>query len=209
MTNEAVFRDIAARYDRVNSLLSFGQDVKWRKRGIDRLPPGKVIDLGAGTGAANEQLAPREITAIDPSEQMLALNPAADKRVAPGEALPVEDGTYDGVFSAFVFRNLDSIPQTLTEINRVLRPGGVAVIVDLGRPANPVLRLIHQIGSFVALNLVGLAVKNRDEYAYLNRTLDKLPQPKQLYADSPIPVHEIWRMGPLGFVYGIELRKPI
>lgn len=209
MTNEAVFRDIAARYDRVNSLLSFGQDVKWRKRGIDRLPPGKVIDLGAGTGAANEQLAPREITAIDPSEQMLALNPAADKRVAPGEALPVEDGTYDGVFSAFVFRNLDSIPQTLTEINRVLRPGGVAVIVDLGRPANHVLRLIHQIGSFVALNLVGLAVKNRDEYAYLNRTLDKLPQPKQLYADSPIPVHEIWRMGPLGFVYGIELRKPI
>ena len=165
MTNEAVFRDIAARYDRINSLLSFGQDVKWRQRGIDRLPPGKVIDLGAGTGAANAQLNPREITAVDPSEQMLALNPAADKHVAPGEALPFEDESYDGVFSAFVFRNLDSIPQTLAEIHRVLKPGGVAVVVDLNRPRNPILRAVHRLGSFVALNLVGLAVGNRSEYA--------------------------------------------
>lgn len=48
MTRRDVFRDIANRYDLINTLLSFGQDVSWRQRGIDRLPPGKVIDLGAG-----------------------------------------------------------------------------------------------------------------------------------------------------------------
>jgi demethylmenaquinone methyltransferase/2-methoxy-6-polyprenyl-1,4-benzoquinol methylase len=139
---------------------------------------------------------------------MLALNSAQDKHVAPGEALPLEDASYDGVFSAFVFRNLDSIPKTLTEIERVLRPGGVAVIVDLSRPRNAILRWIHRIGSFVALNLVGLAFGSRDEYSYLHGTLDKLPLAEELYSDSPIPVHDVWRMGPLGFVYGVELRKP-
>lgn len=208
MTNEAVFKDIADRYDRINTLLSFGQDVKWRRRGIERLPIGRVIDLGAGTGAANAQLAPRLVTAVDPSEQMLAINPAVDKHVAPGEALPFEGETFDGVFSAFVFRNLDSVPKTLREINRVLRPGGVAVIIDLGRPESAILRMVHRLGSFVALNAVGLAVGNREEYSYLHSTLDKLPQPDVIYADSPMPVHEIWRMGPFGFVYGVELRKP-
>ncbi len=208
MTRRDVFRDIANRYDLINTLLSFGQDVSWRQRGIDRLPPGKVIDLGAGTGAANAQLAPREITALDPSEKMLARNPVEDKRVGMGEDLPFEDEAYDGVFSAFVFRNLDSIPDTLAEINRVLRPGGVAVVVDLGRPPNRLLRLLHRAGSFLALNLVGLLAGSREEYAYLHRSLDKLPPPEQMYRHSPIPLHEVWRMGPFGFVYGAEFRKP-
>lgn len=207
MSNGEVFADIAGRYDRINKILSFGQDDAWRSRIIDRLPGGRVLDLGAGTGAANHLFGDREIVALDPSEPMLSLNRAPEKHVGVGEALPFEDGTFDAVFSAFVVRNLDSVESTLTEIHRVLRPGGKAGIVDLGRPRNPVARIIHRIGSAIALTAVGLAYRSLDEYRYLDRSLDKLPPPEQMYADTPLHLEHLERMGPFGFVYGVVLAK--
>lgn len=203
----AVFARIARRYDRVNRLLSFGQDGAWRRRAIAHLPPGTVIDLGGGTGAANPDLGDRTVIALDPAPQMLALNGAPARIVGKGEHLPFADGSIDGVFSAYVFRNLDSVPDTLDEIARVLRPGGVAAIVDLGRPESAWKRMLHRLGSAIVLPLVGLFVGGFREYRYLHRSLDALPQPQVIYADAPLEVERIWRMGPLGFVYGVILRK--
>lgn len=188
-------------------MLSLGRDDNWRRSAITHLPGGSVVDLGAGTGAANSDLGDREVIAIDPAPEMLSLNDATMRVVAKGEALPLGDESVDGVFSAYVFRNLDSIGATLDEIARVLRPGGVAAIVDLGRPDARWKRVLHRTGSAIVLPTVGLLVGGLHEYRYLHRSLDSLPQPAEIYADAPLQVEEIWRMGPLGFVYGVVLRK--
>jgi demethylmenaquinone methyltransferase/2-methoxy-6-polyprenyl-1,4-benzoquinol methylase len=127
--------------------------------------------------------------------------------VAVGERLPFRDAAFDAVFSAYVFRNLDSVPATLAEIARVLRPGGKAGIVDLSRPQGRAARRIHRLGTAVVLNLVGAAAGARDEYRYLHRSLDALPAPQELFAEAPLRLEQVWRMGPLGFVYGAVLAK--
>ena len=203
-----VFSRIARRYDRVNRILSLGRDDDWRRRAIAHLPDGVVVDLGAGTGAANPDFGDRTTIAVDPAPEMLSLNPALRRVVGKGECLPLADGSVDGVFSAYVFRNLDSIARTLDEIARVLRPGGVAAIVDLGRPESRWKRTLHRIGSAIVLPVVGFFVGGFSEYRYLHRSLDSLPQPQDIYADAPLNVEKIWRMGPFGFVYGVVLKKP-
>jgi demethylmenaquinone methyltransferase/2-methoxy-6-polyprenyl-1,4-benzoquinol methylase len=202
-----VFTRIAGRYDLLNRILSLGRDGAWRRSAIRLLPPGRVLDLGAGTGAANPEFGGRAVIALDPAPQMLSLNAAPDRVVAMGEALPFEDGCFDGVFSAFVFRNLESIPDTLAEIHRVLRPGGAAAVVGLSRPASPTKRAVHRMGTAVALPVAGAIVGAPREYWYLHRSLDNLPQPQDLFAGGPLAVERLWRMGPLGFVYGVVLRR--
>ncbi|MBI5156984.1 MAG: class I SAM-dependent methyltransferase [Acidimicrobiia bacterium] len=207
MSGREVFSRIAGRYDRLNRMLSLGRDDDWRRQAIAFLPPGRVLDLGAGTGAANPDLGDREIVALDPSSQMLALNPSTRRVVGKGERLPFSDGWFDGVFSAYVVRNLDSIPETLGEIARVLRPGGVAAIVDLGRPPAAWKRVLHRMGTAVVLPLAGATIGAVGEYRYLHRSLDSLPPPEEIYADGPLRLARVWRMGPMGFVYGVVLEK--
>ncbi|MCP3997339.1 MAG: class I SAM-dependent methyltransferase, partial [bacterium] len=188
-------------------ILSFGRDQAWRKRVIDMLPQGRLLDLGGGTGAANEVFGDREVVALDPSPEMLSLNQAGRRIVAVGEGLPFADGAFDAVFSAYVFRNLDSVEETVAEVARVLRPGGRLGVVGLGRPRSKVAATLHRFGSAVVLPVVGTIAGNRDEYVYLNQSLDKLPPPEQLFADTSMRKVSLWRMGPLGFVYGVVLEK--
>ena len=207
MSSREIFSRIARRYDRVNRVLSLGRDDDWRRSAIAHLPAGRVLDLGAGTGAANPDLGDREIVALDPAPEMLTLNAAVMRVVGKGERLPFPDGSFEGVFSAFVFRNLDSVPETLAEIARVLRPGGVAAIVDLGRPESKVKRVVHRLGTALVLPIAGATVGAFGEYWYLHRSLGSLPQPGVLYAEAPLVLEKLWRMGPMGFVYGVVLRK--
>jgi demethylmenaquinone methyltransferase/2-methoxy-6-polyprenyl-1,4-benzoquinol methylase len=202
-----VFSRIARRYDAVNRVLSLGRDGAWRRSAIAHLPPGAVLDLGAGTGAANRAFGTRRVVALDPSPQMLALNPQRGRVAGLGERLPFADGAFDGVFSAFVFRNLDSVPATLAEVQRVLRPGGVAAVLDLSRPPTPWRRRLHRAGTAVVLPVVGALAGSPREYWYLHRSLDALPPPEALFGDGPLLLERLWRMGPLGFVYGAVLRK--
>ncbi len=145
--------------------------------------------------------------ATDPSLPMLSHNACPARIAAYGEHLPLADSVLDGVFSAFVFRNLSSVDATLREIHRVLRPGGVAVIVGLTRPIGSIKRRLHQLGSAVFVPLVGRLARAPSEYKYLNASLDKLPPPERLFVDGPLVVQRTWRMGPLGFVYGAVLEK--
>lgn len=207
MTDE-IFARIARRYDVLNRVLSFGREQAWRRSGVRYLPEGRVLDLGAGTGAAMSIFGERRVVAIDPVTEMLERNPANARAVAVGENLPFADGAFDGVFSAYVFRNLISIDETLMEVARVLRPGGAMVVVGLGRPRRSASAAVHRAGTSVVLPLVGALVGARDEYAYLHRSLDKLPPPEEMFAGGPLRLERVWRMGPLGFVYGAVLRKP-
>jgi demethylmenaquinone methyltransferase / 2-methoxy-6-polyprenyl-1,4-benzoquinol methylase len=207
VSNGEVFSDIAGRYDRLNSILSLGRDQAWRRTAIDRLPDGRILDLGSGTGAANDAFGDREVVALDPSPEMLELNDAAYRLVAVGEALPFSDGSFDAVFSAYVFRNLDSVDGTLDEIHRVLRPGGMAGIIDLGRPEGSLAASVHRAGTSVVLPVAGMTIGAREEYSYLHRSLDKNPPPEELLASSPLRLVDTWRLGPMGFVWGALLAK--
>jgi len=202
-----VFSRIARRYDTVNRVLSLGRDGAWRRSAIALLPPGRVLDLGAGTGAANRDFGTRRVVALDPSAPMLALNSQRRRVAGYGESLPFADGAFDAVFSAFVFRNLESVPATLAEIHRVLRPGGAAAIVDLSRPASTWQRVLHRAGTAVVLPVVGAVAGSPREYWYLHRSLDSLPPPQVLFAEGPLVLERVWRVGPFGFVYGVVLRK--
>ena len=170
------------------------------------LEPGLVLDIGCGTGDTNFE--EREVIGIDPVVEMLRLSPVAAKVVAVGEALPVRDESVDGVFSAFVVRNLTSVDRTLEEIERVLRPGAAAVMIDLARPQNPLLRVVHRLATAIVLPLVGLVFARAPrEYWYLHKSLDSLPAPEVLYEDRGMLLEEVWRSGVFGFVYGVRLRK--
>jgi len=209
MSNGEVFSDIAGRYDRLNSMLSLGQDQKWRDTVVSRLPPGRLLDLGGGTGAANQIFGSREVVALDPSPEMLALNSAPMCVVAVGERLPFEKETFDSVFSAYVFRNLDSVDATMTEIARVLRPGGMVGVVDLGRgrPTGRLTSRLHRAGTAVVLPLAGMSIGAREEYVYLHHTLDKHPPPEKLLAGTSLTLVDTWRLGPMGFVWAALLRR--
>jgi len=205
--SDPIFARIAKRYDRINRILSFGQERSWRAVGVDMLAPGTVVDLGSGTG--DTDFGDRTVIGLDPVIEMLVLSPVPARVVAVGENLPLADESVDGVFSAFVFRNLTSVEDTLAEIERVLRPGAAAIVIDLGRPADPVLRWLHRLGTAILLPLVGLLFAGAPgEYWYLHKTLDSLPQPDELYAGRSLALEAVWRSGVFGFVYGVRLRKP-
>jgi demethylmenaquinone methyltransferase/2-methoxy-6-polyprenyl-1,4-benzoquinol methylase len=206
--SDPIFARIAARYDLINRILSLGQEKRWRARGIDMLAAGTVLDLGCGTGATDFN--GRVAVGLDPVIEMLALSPVRDRVVGVGESLPFVDASLDGVFSGFVFRNLSSIDDTLAEIDRVLKPGSTAVVVDLTRPRNGLLRFLHRMGTAVLLPLVGLLFAGAPkEYWYLHRSLDSLPPPETLFSGHALTPEHVWRMGVFGFVYGVRLRKTI
>jgi demethylmenaquinone methyltransferase / 2-methoxy-6-polyprenyl-1,4-benzoquinol methylase len=205
--SDPIFAKIALRYDLINRILSFGQEKKWRAIGVELLEPGLVLDLGCGTGDTDFE--GREVIGLDPVVEMIALSSVPARVVGVGEELPFRDEALDGVFSAFVFRNLTSIDRTLEEVQRVLKPGASAVIVDLSRPANTFLRSLHRIGTALILPLVGLLfARAPGEYWYLHKSLDALPPPEDLYANRGMVPEKLWRMGVFGFVYGVRLRKP-
>ena len=204
--SDPIFARIARRYDRINRILSLGRERSWRAMGVDMLEPGVVLDLGCGTG--DTDFAGRAVIGLDPVLEMLALSPVAARVVAVGERLPLADESVDGVFSAFVFRNLTSVDATLAEIERVLRPGGAAVVIDLARPRNPILRILHRAGTAVVLPLVGLLFAGAPkEYWYLHRSLDSLPPPEEIFTGRGLAVEQVWRRGLFGFVYGVRMRK--
>ena len=207
-TSDPIFARIAARYDRINRILSLGQERKWRASGVRQLNEGSVLDLGCGTGDTDFE--GRSAVGLDPVVEMLSLSSVEALVAGVGEQLPLKDESVDGVFSAYVFRNLASVNKTLAEMNRVLKPGSKAVIIDLARPTNPILRFIHRIGTAITLPIVGLLfARAPGEYWYLHKSLDALPPPERLYANTPLHLESVWRMGLFGFVYGVTLSKPL
>ena len=201
MSEKANFSNIYNFYDLINTVLTLGFDKSWREKAADNLVGTSVLDLGSGTGAAFDQLLNYETTAIDPDKKMLELNTFENKVLGSAENLPFEDKSFDNVFCSFVWRNISDTNKALEEVHRVLRPGGKFILLDMTRPKNSFLKMLHKIGTFKVLHLIGLLTFNLKEYRFLYKSLDFYPQPEDhLKKDTFIDL-QIERMGLFNFVY--------
>ncbi len=201
MSEKANFSNIYNFYDLINTVLTLGFDKSWREKAADNLIGTSVLDLGSGTGAAFDQLLNYETTAIDPDKKMLELNTFENKVLGSAENLPFEDNSFDNVFCSFVWRNVSDTNKALEEVHRVLKPGGKFILLDMTRPKNSFLKILHKIGTFKVLHLIGLLTFNLKEYRFLYKSLDFYPQPENhLKKDTFIDL-QIERMGLFNFVY--------
>ena len=134
-------------YDKVNRLMTFGQDKVWRRNVRNHANEGmKILEVGCGPGSFAEDLVGLDVTCLDPSAEMLRV---AKKRVdgarkkrgekpakyveAIAESIPLPDDTFDRVFCLFSFRDFQDKKKGLEEIFRVLKPSGQLVICDAGK----------------------------------------------------------------------------
>jgi demethylmenaquinone methyltransferase/2-methoxy-6-polyprenyl-1,4-benzoquinol methylase len=150
----AMFDAIAPTYERVNAVVSFGRDAAWRRaavRLVETRPGAVVLDVCCGTGDMIREFARQQprvgaLIGVDFASRMLGLGRYANVRPAPwlcradGQRLPFADGSIDVVSCAFGVRNFQVLATGLREMQRVLRPGGRAVILEFAEPDNALLR---------------------------------------------------------------------
>ena len=207
MAEKANFSNIYKFYDLINSVLTLGFDKSWRSKASSHVTGTRVLDLGSGTGAAFQQLQNFDVTAVDPDEKMLELNEFSNKVIGGAENLPFPDNSFDSIYCAFVWRNINEPKKGMDEIYRVLRPGGKFILLDMTRPKNKFLKAIHRIGTFKVTLLIGLLTFNLKEYRFLHNSLDKYPQPEEYFQTHPFENCIIERMGLFDFVYEAVFEK--
>ena len=207
MSEKANFSNIYKFYDLINSVLTLGFDKSWRSKASSHVTGTRVLDLGSGTGAAFQQLQNFDVTAVDPDEKMLELNEFSNKVIGGAENLPFPDNSFDSIYCAFVWRNVNDPKKGMDEVYRVLRPGGKFILLDMTRPKNKFLKAIHKIGTFKVTLLIGLLTFNLKEYRFLHNSLDKYPQPEEYFQTHPFENCNIERMGLFDFVYEAVFEK--
>jgi demethylmenaquinone methyltransferase/2-methoxy-6-polyprenyl-1,4-benzoquinol methylase len=183
----AMFDGVARRYDLTNTVLSFGQDHRWRRhtRACLELKPGaRVLDLAAGTGVSTVELQRSGAVAVacDFSLGMLRAGRANKRRghvkFVAGDALhlPFPDGCFDAVTISFGLRNIVDVPGALREMARVVRPGGRLVICEFSRPTWAPFRFVYLNYLMRMLPWVARKVSsNPDAYVYLAESIRSWP----------------------------------
>jgi demethylmenaquinone methyltransferase/2-methoxy-6-polyprenyl-1,4-benzoquinol methylase len=190
-----MFDGVAGRYDLTNTVLSFAQDRRWRRRTRQclQLSPGdRALDLAAGTGVSTVELARDGVRAIacDFSLGMLRAGRAIKKRrravpfvAGDAMALPFRDGAFDAAVISFGLRNVSDVPLALREIARVVRPGGRLLICEFSRPTWRPFRVIYLNYLMRALPWVARKVSsNPDAYVYLAESIRAWPAQEELAA---------------------------
>jgi demethylmenaquinone methyltransferase/2-methoxy-6-polyprenyl-1,4-benzoquinol methylase len=177
-----MFDRIAGTYDLVNRLMTFGLDQGWRARLVREMavtPDGTVLDLACGTGDFLKAWSKQglRVYGLDLSYQMLRkAKPVAPLVQGVGEALPFGGATFDAVSSGFAVRNFADFAAVLSEIARILKPGGVVGILEVATPKSALVRTTHgwYFGSLVPL-IGGLVSSDRSAYRYLPQSVAYLP----------------------------------
>lgn len=191
-----MFGRIAARYNLMNRLMTFGQDQRWRRFVVKQaqLPPGgRMLDLATGTGdIAFEALkaAPgAHVVGADFSLPMMVVGQGqqmgtlVDWLGADALQLPFPDTTFDAVTSGYLVRNVIDIDQTLREQMRILKPGGRIVILDSSPPPNTPLRPFILIHLRYIIPLLGRLISGKqgaDAYRYLPDSTQAFKTPGEL-----------------------------
>ena len=195
---ENMFDAIADKYDFLNHFMSFQQDKSWRKKAILSLKsdaPKIMLDIATGTGdfalEAYKRLKPDHITGADLSEGMMEVGAQKVRKaglencihfeVQDCTALTFEDNTFDAVTVAFGVRNFENIAKGISEMFRVLRPGGKMVIIELSRPEYFPMKQLFNLYSKVVMPAAGrLFSKDIRAYEYLPASIQVVPQGKNM-----------------------------
>ena len=189
---EKMFDTISADYDGLNRVISFGIDVKWRKRVVsmvEKHDPQQVLDIATGTGdlaIALNKTGASKIVGLDISEGMLAVGrkKIAEKKLSnkiqmlqgDSEALPFEKDSFDAITVAFGVRNFENLEKGLEEIFRVLRPGGIFVVLETSVPTKFPFKQGYTFYTRNLLPLIGkFFSKDRDAYSYLSESAAAFP----------------------------------
>jgi len=193
------FDTVAARYDLINSLLSFGLHHVWKRTAVNRLGLKRgewVADVCGGTAdlallAAKAVLPAGGLVVYDFNRAMMALGQAKVRKAGLGqgvafvegdaENLALADCSFDAAMVGFGIRNLSDMEQGLKEMHRILKPGGRLLILEFSRPTNPWFRALYDLYSFTVMPLVGkLMVGSREAYTYLPESIRRFPAPGEL-----------------------------
>lgn len=195
---ESMFTSIAPRYDLMNRLMTFGQDVMWRKQVIKRAGLSncaKLLDLGAGTGnlalLAAKQCPDCFCIAADFTLQMMQVgrlqigsNDGQGQLAWAGidaQSLPFPPETFDALVSGFLIRNLSDISPSLREQYRVLKPGGRIIILDTTPPKDTFIKPLIQFHLHHVIPTLGKFIAgSQDAYTYLPESTEQFLEPEQL-----------------------------
>lgn len=192
-----MFDTISGKYDGLNRVISFGIDVKWRKkvvRMIRDIKPDAVLDIATGTGdlAINlAQTGAKKIVGLDISSGMLeigkrkvagkGLGDTIEMVLGDSEDLPFDNNSFDAVTVAFGVRNFENLEKGLAEICRVLRPGGRFVILETSVPTKTPYKQGYNLYTKHILPLIGkIFSKDRSAYAYLSESASVFPHGEKL-----------------------------
>ena len=191
---ERMFNHIAPAYDRLNHTLSLGIDHYWRRRAISWLKPFNpqcIMDVATGTGdfaiLSCRMLHPRMLVGTDISEGMMevAQNKAREADLSDSirfqrencEALSFADSTFDAVTVAFGIRNFEHLDRGLSEMCRVLRPGGHLVILELSTPDSFPMKQLYRLYSKLIIPFIGRTISHDNSaYTYLPESIRAFPQ---------------------------------
>jgi len=188
-----MFDNISGRYDFLNHFLSFGIDKLWRKKAVKllrELKPERILDIATGTGdfaLSSMRLKPKEIIGVDISEGMLAMAKAKMKKkgvehiiktqLADSEHLPFEDDCFDALTVGFGVRNYQNLEKGLTEMLRVIRPGGKAVILEFSKPKKFPVKQLFGFYSKKIIPFFGRKIsKDARAYTYLPESVAVFPE---------------------------------
>ena len=192
-----LFDNIAGDYDRLNHILSLNIDKSWRRKAVkeiaDTAEPLNILDEACGTCDFTIEIAKgapqgSKVTGIDLSEGMLQIGRekcrkegiTAELQTGDCEAMPYDEGTFDRIGVAFGVRNFENLPKGLTEMLRVLKPGGKLVILELSIPRNPIIRWCYKLYFLKILPAIGGWVSgNRSAYEYLPASVLRFPAPEK------------------------------
>lgn len=196
-----MFDRIARKYDLLNRIFSFGQDIVWRKklaRMLSRHKCAEVLDLATGTADVlisgfKHNIYMKTGVGIDMAGEMLRAgqrkienSKLSGKTVllrADALALPISDNSFDAITISFGIRNVVEVEKALKEMHRVLRAGGKCLILEFALPANSILRRMFLIylRNFIPF-IGGLLTHDKSAYRYLNQTVETFPCGEQ-FAD--------------------------
>lgn len=188
----SMFNSIAKRYDFLNHLLSMGIDRSWRKRLVKMLVehnPKTVLDVATGTAdlaIAVSKNSKAKITGIDIAEEMvnigrlkiasLKLNQQIELKVADSENIPFSDNTFDAAIVAFGVRNFETLNKGLSEMNRVLKSGGMIAVLEFSRPRHfPVRNLYMFYFRYILPSLGRMISGDKSAYTYLPDSVKQFP----------------------------------
>lgn len=187
-----MFDTISGEYDGLNRVISFGIDIKWRKKVVDIVKatnPENILDIATGTGDLAINLAEtsaKKIIGLDISSGMLdvgkqkikakKLDQKIDMVIGDSENMPFDDNTFDAITVAFGVRNFETLENGLKDILRVLKPGGIFVILETSVPTKFPFKQGYQFHSKVILPTVGkLFSKDKTAYKYLSESANAFP----------------------------------